>query len=151
MSLFYKTMVFARIKKIFRFALIISSMSMLGLSAQETNISNVSDPILLQSPLVSQAYELLELGDSAGALDHFQQALTVNAENLSALLGQAMIFADLGRHAEAYATYDNIVANYPSHAFAWNGRGLAAFNMEDFDTAISSFKQATTEQPINGC
>ena len=125
-------------------------MSMLGLSAQETNISNVSDPILLQSPLVSQAYELLELGDSAGALDHFQQALTVNAENLSALLGQAMILADLGRHAEAYATYDNIVANYPSHAFAWNGRGLAAFNMEDFDTAISSFKQATTEQPING-
>ena len=50
---------------------------MLGLSAQEANISNVSDPILLQSPLVSQAYELLELGDSAGALDHFQQALTV--------------------------------------------------------------------------
>ena len=125
-------------------------MSILGLSAQEANISNVSDPILLQSPLVSQAYELLELGDSVGALDHFQQALTVNAENLSALLGQAMILADLGRHAEAYATYDNIVANYPSHAFAWNGRGLAAFNMEDFDTAISSFKQATTEQPING-
>ena len=150
MSLFYKTMVFAKIKSFFRFALIISSMSMLGLSAQETNISNVSDPILLQSPLVSQAYELLELGDSLGALDHFQQALTVNAEDLSALLGQAMILADLGRHAEAYATYDNIVANYPRHAFAWNGRGLAAFNMEDFDTATSSFKQATTEQPING-
>ena len=143
-------MVFAKIKIFFRFALIISSMSMLGLSAQETNISNVSDPILLQSPLVSQAYELLELGDSLGALDHFQQALTVNAEDLSALLGQAMILADLGRHAEAYATYDNIVANYPRHAFAWNGRGLAAFNMEDFDTATSSFKQATTEQPING-
>lgn len=125
-------------------------MSMLGLSAQETNISKVSDPILLQSPLVSQAYELLELGDSAGALDHFQQALTVNAENLSALLGQAMILADLGRHAEAYASYDKIVAKYPHHAFAWNGRGLAAFNMEDFDTAMSSFKQATTEQPING-
>lgn len=123
---------------------------MLGLSAQETNISKVSDPILLQSPLVSQAYELLELGDSAGALDHFQQALTVNAENLSALLGQAMILADLGRHAEAYASYDKIVAKYPHHAFAWNGRGLAAFNMEDFDTAMSSFKQATTEQPING-
>jgi tetratricopeptide (TPR) repeat protein len=61
-----------------------------------------------------------------------------------------MILADLERHAEAYATYDSIVANYPRHAFAWNGRGLAAFNMEDFDTALSSFKQATAEQPING-
>jgi tetratricopeptide (TPR) repeat protein len=146
-------MVFARIKNlkgIRRLTLILCGMSMLGLSAQEGNISNVSDPILLQSPLVSQAYELLELGDSAGALVHFQQALTVNAENLSALLGQAMILADLGRHPEAYATYDKIVAKYPRHAFAWNGRGLAAFNMEDFDTAMSSFKQATTEQPING-
>tara|TARA_Y200000002_G_scaffold344480_1_gene317727 strand:+ start:1326 stop:2063 length:738 start_codon:yes stop_codon:yes gene_type:complete len=90
------------------------------------------------------------LGDSAEALNHFQQALTANGEDLSALLGQAMILADLERHAEAYATYDSIVANYPRHAFAWNGRGLAAFNMEDFDTALNSFKQATAEQPING-
>ena len=73
MSLFCKTMIFAKIKSFFRFALIILSMSMLGLSAQETNISNVSDPIVLQSPLVSQAYELLELGDSAGALDIFSK------------------------------------------------------------------------------
>ena len=153
MRIFFNIMAFARIKNIKgfrRLTLILCGMSMLGLSAQEGNISNVSDPILLQSPLVSQAYELLEFGDSAGALDHFQQALTVNAENLSALLGQAMILADLGRHPEAYATYDRIVAKYPRHAFAWNGRGLAAFNMEDFDTAMSSFKQATTEQPING-
>ena len=153
MRIFFNTMVFARIKNLKgfrRLTLILCGMSMLGLSAQEGNISNVSDPILLQSPLVSQAYELLELGDSAGALDHFQQALTVNAENLSALLGQAMILADLGRHPEAYETYDKIVTKYPRHAFAWNGRGLAAFNMEDFDAAMSSFKQATTEQPING-
>ena len=123
---------------------------MLGLSAQEAKINNISDPILMQSPLVTQGYEILELGDSAGALDHFREALTDNSEDLSALLGQAMILADLGRHAEAYATYDKIVASYTSHAFAWNGRGLAAFNMEDFDTALSSFKQATNEQPING-
>ena len=123
---------------------------MLELSAQETSINHISDPIPLQSPLVTQAYKLLELGDSAEALNHFQQALTANGEDLSALLGQAMILADLERHAEAFATYDKIVVNYPSHAFAWNGRGLAAFNMEDFDNALSSFKQATNEQPING-
>jgi len=153
MSVFYKKMAFAKIinfKVLRRLTPILCGMSMLELSAQEANISNVSDPILLQSTLVSQAYELLESGDSKEALNHFQQALTVNAENLSALLGQAMIFADLERHAEAFATYDKIVVNYPSHAFAWNGRGLAAFNMEDFDNALSSFKQATNEQPING-
>ena len=76
-------------------------MSMLGLSAQEAHI-NVSDPILLQSPLVTQAYKLLESGDSAGALNHFQQALTENAKDLSALLGQAMILADLEQIGRAH-------------------------------------------------
>jgi tetratricopeptide (TPR) repeat protein len=145
-------MVVTKIKKFksFRcFKLILFGMSMLGLSAQEAHI-NISDPILLQSPLVTQAYKLLESGDSAGALNNFQQALTENGEDLSALLGQSMILADLERHAEAYASYNIIVANYPRHAFAWNGRGLAAFNMEEFDTALNSFKQATAEQPING-
>lgn len=143
-------MVLSRINslKVFRvLTLIASSMCLLGLSAQEA-VAN--DPVLWQSPLVAEAYSLLESGDSIAALDHFQQALTNNNEDLSALLGQAMILADLDRHAEAFATYDHIVESYPRHAFAWNGRGLAAFNMEDFDTALSSFEQATAEQPING-
>ena len=149
----YRIMVFVIMKNLKVFLLLtlfLCRISLLELSAQETAINHISDPIPLQSPLVTQAYKLLELGDSAEALNHFQQALTANGEDLSALLGQAMILADLERHAEAYATYDRIVANYPRHAFAWNGRGLAAFNMEDFDTALNSFKQATAEQPING-
>jgi len=135
------------LKSIRWFTLILSSVCVLGLSAQE---SVIIDPVLSQNPLVTQAYNLLQSGDSVAALDHFQQALTDNGEDLSALLGQAMIFADLERHAEAFDTYDTIVQTYPRHAFAWNGRGLAAFNMEDFDTALTSFEQATSEQPING-
>lgn len=110
----------------------------------------INDSVLVQSPLVSEAYVLLEAGDSNAALDHFKLALSENEADLSALLGQAMILADMQRHSEAFATYDAIVKSYPRHAFAWNGRGLAAFNMEDFDTALNSFEQATTEQPING-
>ncbi len=112
--------------------------------------SLATDPVLMQNPLVTEAYDLLQTGDSGAALDHFQQALAENAQDLSALLGQAMIYADMERHSEAFASYDAIVQSYPKHAFAWNGRGLAAFNMEDFDTALNSFQQATAEQPING-
>ncbi|MBT4757684.1 MAG: hypothetical protein HOO08_04750, partial [Opitutae bacterium] len=67
-----------------------------------------------------------------------------------ARLGQAMIYAEQERHQEAFASYDVIVQHYPQHAFAWNGRGLAAFNLEDFDTALTSFKMATVDQPVNG-
>ena len=101
-----------------------------GFTFGHAQISLVQDPVLMQSPLVSEAYTLLESGDSSRALDHFKQALTENESDLSALLGQAMILADMQRHPEAFATYDNMVKNYPLHDFAVIGRVLAAFNLE---------------------
>ena len=102
------------------------------------------------SPLVTEGYAQLEAGQPAKALIAFEQALHADAKNLSARLGQAMIYAEQERHQEAFASYDVIVQHYPQHAFAWNGRGLAAFNLEDFDTALTSFKMATVDQPVNG-
>jgi len=123
-----------------------------GVFAPQTSAQDrtIEAPILSQNPLVSKAYQLLEAGDSSAALASFKLALSEDGQDLSAQLGQAMIFAELQRHTEAFASFDAIVQSYPRHAFAWNGRGLAAFNLEDFDTALSSFKQATAEQPING-
>lgn len=128
-------------------ALLTASLLGLPVSAQD---SFGGDPILNNNPLVSEAYTLLEGGQSDAALEHFQRALAENEQDLSALLGQAIVYAELEQHANAFASYDAIVQTYPRHAFAWNGRGLAAFNMEDFDEALSSFKKATSEQPING-
>lgn len=112
--------------------------------------SSSTDPVLQQNPLVKEAFTFFENGDSDAALENFQDALNENGEDLSALLGQAMVYAELERHADAFVAYDAIVQNYPRHAFAWNGRGLAAFNLEDFDEALYSFEQSTAEQPING-
>jgi tetratricopeptide (TPR) repeat protein len=117
--------------------------------AQESVIGGV-DPISPRNPLVSEAYAMLEAGNPDGALAQFKTALASNETDLSARLGQAMTLADMQRHAEAFASFDQIVKNFPRHAFAWNGRGLAAFNMEDFDAALLSFEQATAEQPVNG-
>lgn len=120
-------------------------------SAQEQPPQEViNDTALQQSPLVSKAYKLLADGDTDGALERFQEALEQNEQDLSAKLGEAMIFSELQRYPEAFNSYDSIVKTYPRHAFAWNGRGLAAFNMEDFDTALSSFQQATADHPVNG-
>jgi len=102
------------------------------------------------SPLVTEGYAQLEGGQPAKALISFEQALQTDAKNLSARLGQAMIYAEQERHQEAFDSYDVIVQHYPQHAFAWNGRGLAAFNLEDFDTALTSFQMAIVDQPVNG-
>ncbi|MGC6455858.1 MAG: tetratricopeptide repeat protein [Coraliomargaritaceae bacterium] len=99
---------------------------------------------------VSLGYEQLEKGDSDSALATFQSALLVDSKDLSALLGRAMIHAERMDYAEAFTAYDSIVRLYPQHALAWNRRGLAAFNMEDFDLALVSFERATESRPVNG-
>jgi len=102
------------------------------------------------SELVMEAYKYFESGQTALALEGFNQALEADAANLPARLGQAMVFLKQQRNKDAFSSYDKIVQSYPSHAFAWNGRGLAAFNMENFDEALNSFQRATADQPING-
>jgi len=99
---------------------------------------------------VQQAYALFESGQLDRALIDFNQLLEHDANNLSARLGQAMVLQQQQRHQDAFSSYDFIVQNYPDHAFAWNGRGLAAFNLDNFDEALTSFQRATADQPVNG-
>jgi tetratricopeptide (TPR) repeat protein len=114
------------------------------------NAETASDFTLNDNPLVSEGYAQLEAGQPDNALIAFGKALEVNSNDLSARLGQALIYADMERHHDALASYDLIIKRYPNHAFAWNGHGLAAFNLGDFDTALSSFQMATVDQPVNG-
>ncbi len=115
-----------------------------------TAAEEFNDPVANNNPFVTEGYAQLQAGESNSALRSFSKALESNANDLSALLGQAMIYADQQQHDKAFSTYDTIIRNYPRHAFAWNGRGLAAFNLEDFDEALSSFQHATADQPVNG-
>lgn len=121
----------------------------LGPYANAQSLSS-ENPLQVDNQIVTEAYQLFESGEPGAALAQFETALDNNSEDLSARLGQAMVFADLQRHEDAFESYDVIVRQHPKHAFAWNGRGLAAFNMEDFDEALHSFVQATAEQPVNG-
>ncbi|MGJ8640059.1 MAG: tetratricopeptide repeat protein [Opitutaceae bacterium] len=115
-----------------------------ALSAQDIE-SSITD-----NPFVTEGYAQLQEGNTDVALEAFSKALESNANELSALLGQAMIYAGLLDHQKAFHSYDSIIQKYPRHIDAWGGRGLAAFNLGDFDSALSSFMKATADQPING-
>ena len=110
---------------------------------EETAVLSLSDQ-------VSMGYQQMEEGDSESALSSFKSALELDSADLSALLGRAMVHAERMNYSEAFTAYDSIVQLYPKHALAWNRRGLAAFNMEDFDLALASFERATESQPVNG-
>ena len=96
---------------------------------------------------LDQAFQLLNQGKTQDALLGFQNALEVDQNNLQACLGQAMIFNKLERYPEAFVAYDKLTERLPENAFAWNGRGLAAFNLERFDDALDSFRYASAMIP----
>jgi len=121
----------------------------LGLSS--FSVLNAQDaataPAPHQDTFISQGYTELEAGHHEKALLAFGKVLAADGNNLEALLGQAMIYSEQRDNEAAYRTYDRIVQLFPHNAFAWNGRGLAAFNLEDFDAALDSFEHATAEKP----
>lgn len=100
--------------------------------------------------LLIQGYEQLKTGNIDDALVIFDKVLEQDASNLKARLGQAIIFSEQKRHEDAFIAYDWITQQNPQHIDAWNGRGLAAFNMENFDEALASFQMTIVDQPVNG-
>jgi Tfp pilus assembly protein PilF len=97
--------------------------------------------------ILQEAYEDLQAGETIGASEGFQSVLQADSQNLQAQLGMAMIFNKEKRFPEAFEAYDNLSKYFPQSAFVWNGRGLAAYNLEDFTLALDSFKQASQMQP----
>lgn len=108
------------------------------------------EPTIRENPFVTEGYTQLQAGNTDVALQAFQKALDSDATELAALLGKALIYAGQQDHQKAFTSYDTIIQTYPRNVDAWNGRGLAAFNLEDFDEALTSFERATADQPVNG-
>ncbi|MGK0309348.1 MAG: tetratricopeptide (TPR) repeat protein [Lentimonas sp.] len=107
-------------------------------------------PTKTSHALVADGYTQLNSGHKNEALATFSEVLKHDASNLDARFGQAIIFAAQNRHKDAFTAYDSITQQNPQHINAWNGRGMAAFNMEDFDEALVSFQMSVADQPVNG-
>lgn len=99
---------------------------------------------------VKESFSQLDAGEHEQALKGFREAMAESKDNLAARFGEAMALSALDRHKDAFASYDAIVNHHPDKGFAWNGRGLAAFNMADFDTALASFQKATSSDQAQG-
>ena len=124
--------------------MLVGSLPVIGLVA-----NNFSDNAV-QSRQATQGFALLESGKASEALETFEEALRVDGSDLPAMLGRAMVYSEQQAHQQAFFAYSSIVEAYPEHLFAWNRRGLAALNLEDFDEALYSFEQAIEPQPVNG-
>lgn len=100
--------------------------------------------------IMAEGYLKAEQGQTAEALARFKEALQYDAGYVPAKLGLASIYSEQSKHAEAFKVFDQVVQLQPNNAIAWNGRGIASFNLEQFNEAAVSLERSIVDQPVSG-
>ncbi|MEE8368168.1 MAG: tetratricopeptide repeat protein, partial [Thermoanaerobaculia bacterium] len=88
-------------------------------------------------------------GRQKEAIEHFRQAVQLNAENLDARSKLANALARQGAFSEAIGHYDAILEALPDHAETLVRRATAKINLGQGGPALEDFDRATQLEPAN--
>jgi len=102
---------------------------------------------LLAEAYFSQARELAEQGDFAGALAGLDQAIELSPRFVQALQGRGIIYLDQGKFVQALAEFDQIIASDPSFLDSYYYRAEAFRFAERWPEAINDYTQAISLEP----
>ena len=81
------------------------------------------------------------------ALQHVQQAATLDPGDELILLDLGKLLADGGGAAEALKVFDRLIAMNPDQAQAWEGRGVALIRLGRFKDAVTALERAVALAP----
>jgi tetratricopeptide (TPR) repeat protein len=91
------------------------------------------------------------MADFAGAIEHYNDALRVDANYAVAILSRAEAYVHLDRLQEAKRDYDKAIGlkfrREGDRFFAYLGRGYIDILLENFDGAVQDLDQALEAQP----
>jgi Flp pilus assembly protein TadD len=90
---------------------------------------------------------LAELGDSEGALVHFQEALRINPNFVEAYNNTGMILANQGRGAEALPYFQEALRLRPNAKRAHFNIGQVFASQDKWDEAINQYEQELQVDP----
>lgn len=93
-----------------------------------------------QSLETAIAYHLA--GNIAVAFELYSDVLSINPDNITALVNQSTIFMDIGRPAEAAYLLEHAVSLAPEDMEALNNYGNALQKLGRYDAAIKQFKRS---------
>lgn len=89
-------------------------------------------------------------GDPAAALAAFDRALKLRPDLPATLFARAQTLADLGRTAEAAATYDRLIARHPREVKPRADKAHLLQQAGDFEAAEAEFRAALDLAPEDG-
>jgi tetratricopeptide (TPR) repeat protein len=90
---------------------------------------------------------LAQRGDAIGAVTAWLAALALDSAHLPALVNMAAFERRRGRHAEALAALDRVVAAHPVDAAAHHARGLALVRTGNARSALPALARAAELAP----
>lgn len=99
--------------------------------------------------LMAEADALFERGDHAAALTAYSKVLTVDGDNMTAMLQRALCHSILGRYEVAVADYTLVLSKHPAHVYSLISRGSAFNKLKRFNDALADFNAALAAEPDN--
>jgi tetratricopeptide (TPR) repeat protein len=98
------------------------------------------------SPMLMQAYEMLQAGDTAGAKTLYENVLITDPRNVDALLGVAAIAKSEGRFDDTNRLYQRVLELEPRNSYAQAGL-ISIVGGADLAASESRLKQLIARDP----
>lgn len=89
-----------------------------------------------------QGNDLLQHGDYEGAIEQFDEALSLDPANFGALLNRGVANEQLGRFDEAIEDYGRAIALVPSFGRAYHNRGKVHTKQGHHERAVEDYDRA---------
>jgi len=99
---------------------------------------------VLESALIE-----LNLGNYKKALVLFDQELSANPDNVTALIKKGNILGKFARYVEAISCYDSALSAEPQNLLALINKGLALHYLQKYDLAIECYDLVLQSKPNN--
>ena len=89
----------------------------------------------------------INLGDKAGAIKHYTQAIPINPQDAEAYIYRGIVKYAFGDKTGAIADFTQAITINPQYAEAYSNRGLVKYALGDKAGAIADHTQAITINP----
>ncbi len=114
--------------------------------ANDIAVRRDSAGVVPVSPMLMQAYETLQAGDTAGAKTLYENVLITDPRNVDALLGVAAIAKSEGRFDDTNRLYQRVLELEPRNSYAQAGL-ISIIGGADLAASESRLKQLIARDP----
>ena len=103
--------------------------------------------LIEETKLMQRAYDSLNEGEIADALQLYDEILKENPTHIHALNYKGLALASLGHYEEAIQWYDKALTIDPSNVSALNNKGVALYNLGHYEEAIQWYDKVLNIDP----